>query len=141
MVQIKRAYELPKPEDGYRVLVDRIWPRGVSKKQIQIDDWIKEIAPSTRLRKWFGHDPEKWKQFQLQYKKELERAEPSEKLDRLAELSKEQTLTLVYGARDKEHTHALVLKGLIEKRVSLLAKKRSNGRRVGARKKRQVKVQ
>jgi uncharacterized protein YeaO (DUF488 family) len=106
-VQIRRAYEPPRRGDGYRVLVDRVWPRGVSKDELELDEWRKEIAPSTRLRKWFGHDPERWTGFQERYFAELE-----EKQDSVRDLVKrahQGRITLVYGARDSEHNQAVAL--------------------------------
>jgi len=114
MVQLKRVYEKPSRKDGLRILVDRLWPRGLTKERAAVDLWLKDVAPSTELRKWFGHDPAKWKQFQVRYRKEL-RAKKDE-LKLLTEKSKEHTVTLVYGARDEEHNEALVLKKILEGR-------------------------
>ena len=97
-----------------RILVDRLWPRGLTKERAALNLWLKDVAPSTELRKWFGHDPAKWKQFQVRYRKELR-----EKKDALAVLSQKSeahTVTLVYGARDEEHNEAVVLKGILEGR-------------------------
>ncbi len=110
-IQIKRAYENPAPEDGYRVLVDRLWPRGMSKQKLAIDEWNKEIAPSTELRKWFNHDPEKWGQFRERYQAELKESQLGEKLLKAVT---QKRLTLVYGARDTEHNQALVLQEYLE---------------------------
>lgn len=110
MINIKRAYEKAEKEDGTRVLVDRLWPRGVSKQKIRIDAWEKEIAPSTELRKWFNHDPKKWTEFKKRYKAELK----SHKAE-LQALKKHKRLTLIYGARDTEHNEAVVLKDVLEK--------------------------
>lgn len=107
-VRLKRAYEPPAREDGRRILVDRLWPRGVSKADAAIDRWIKDIAPSTELRKWFGHDPGRWREFRKRYAAEL-RDHP----DQLAELrrrAREGPLTLVYSARDEAHNDAVVLR-------------------------------
>jgi uncharacterized protein YeaO (DUF488 family) len=114
MIQLKRVYEEPSREDGMRILVDRLWPRGLTKARAAVDLWLKEVAPSTELRKWFGHDPAKWKQFQVRYRKELR--ENKDALALLKEKSKEHTVTLVYGARDEEHNEALVLKKILEDR-------------------------
>ncbi len=111
MIKLKRVYENPSAEDGLRVLVDRLWPRGLTKERAAVDLWIKDVAPSTELRKWFGHDPAKWKQFQLRYRKELD--EKKEALKDLKQKSKGHTVTLVYGARDEEHNEALVLKEIL----------------------------
>ena len=114
MIQLKRVYEEPSPQDGLRILVDRLWPRGLTKARAAVDLWLKDVAPSTELRKWFGHDPAKWKQFQVRYRKELR--ENKDALDLLKEKSKKSTVTLVYGARDEEHNEALVLKKILEGR-------------------------
>jgi uncharacterized protein YeaO (DUF488 family) len=108
MVKIKRIYEDYSPEDGYRVLVDRLWPRGVSKEKAQINLWLKEIAPSTELRKWFGHDPEKWSEFEKRYRKELSSKE--ELIAQLKELKKKhKQITLLFGAKDRTHNEAIIL--------------------------------
>jgi uncharacterized protein YeaO (DUF488 family) len=114
MIQLKRVYEKPSGKDGLRVLVDRLWPRGLTKERAAVDLWLKDVAPSTELRKWFGHDPAKWKEFQTRYRKELK--EKADALAMLKQKSKARTLTLVYGARDEEHNEALVLKGLLDGR-------------------------
>lgn len=106
-VQIKRAYEVPSAEDGYRVLIDRLWPRGISKEKARIDLWMKEIAPSSELRQWFGHDPAKWHEFQKRYRAELK--QHAEQLSSLRQLAHRGPLTLVYGAKDEEHNDAVVL--------------------------------
>ena len=111
MIKLKRVYENPSAEDGLRVLVDRLWPRGLTKERAAVDLWMKDVAPSTELRKWFGHDPAKWKQFQLRYRKELQ--EKKDFLQELKKKSKGHTVTLVYGARDEEHNEALILKEIL----------------------------
>lgn len=112
-IKIKRIYEPFAASDGYRVLVDRLWPRGIKKEKAHVDDWLKEVAPSTALRKWFDHDPEKWKQFISRYKSELKGSEALKALKALVRQHK--TLTLLYGARDEEHNQAVALKQLISK--------------------------
>jgi uncharacterized protein YeaO (DUF488 family) len=112
-INLKRVYETPAKEDGTRVLVDRLWPRGLTKQKAKIDLWLKDIAPSTELRKWFGHDPEKWKEFRKRYQKELK--ENKEQIEILKEQQKKGPVTLVYGARDQEHNEAIVLKELFSK--------------------------
>ena len=107
-MKIKRVYEKPEKEDGKRILVDRLWPRGLTKEKAGIDLWLKDIAPSTELRKWFNHDPAKWKEFQKRYQLELENNK--EQVSILNELFKKGPVTLVYGAKDREHNEALVLK-------------------------------
>ncbi|HET6527870.1 MAG TPA: DUF488 domain-containing protein [Balneolaceae bacterium] len=113
MIQLKRAYDDLSDHDGCRVLVDRIWPRGVSKEKLQLDEWLKEIAPTKELRQWFDHDPEKFDEFKKRYKKELEdHQEQVEKLISLAENNDE--LTLIFAAKDEEHNNAVVLKEYLE---------------------------
>ncbi len=113
MIRTKRIYEAAKPEDGYRVLVDRIWPRGVSRHHAKIDRWLKELAPSTQLRQWFGHDPKQWSEFVQRYKNEL-RQRQSE-LKALQEIVDERkVVTLVYAARDEQHNNAVALQRIIE---------------------------
>ncbi len=114
MVRIKRAYEGASPHDGYRVLVDRLWPRGIRKEALRVDLWAKDLAPSTPLRRWFGHDPARFREFARRYHTEL-RAGPARAL--LAELTRRAArgaVTLVYGARDEEHNGAVVLRDAIE---------------------------
>ncbi len=115
MVQMKRAYEAAAKKDGYRVLIDRLWPRGIKKENLPLDAWMKELAPSTELRKEFGHDPKRWTAFQTKYKKELKNPEAKEKIKLLIAIAKKAKLTLLYGARDTEHNDAVVLKKVIEK--------------------------
>lgn len=113
MIQVKRVYENPSPEDGMRILVDRLWPRGLSKERAAVELWLKDLGPSTELRKWFGHDPAKWREFKTRYQKEL--AKKQETLVMLKEMSKGRTVTLLYGARDEKHNEALVLKSVLGK--------------------------
>ena len=114
-IKIKRAYEKPARGDGCRVLVDRLWPRGVSKAEANIDQWRKEIALSTALRKWFGHDPARWVEFKQRYFAELEAQ--GEALDDLRRLAHGKTVTLVFGAKDMEHSQAAALKEFLERRA------------------------
>src|SRR5690606_16796987 len=100
--------EKPEKEDGRRILVDRVWPRGLTKDKANVDLWLKDIAPSTELRKWFGHDPDKWQEFRKQYKQELKKN--NEQVAVLKEELKKGEVTLVYGAKDEEHNQALVIK-------------------------------
>jgi uncharacterized protein YeaO (DUF488 family) len=111
-IKLKRAYDKPAESDGYRILVDRIWPRGVSKEDLGIDVWLKEIAPSTSLRKWFGHDPEKWNEFKKRYFEELK--QNKDLTDKIEEKMKHHIVTLVYSAKDQEHNNAIALKEYIE---------------------------
>lgn len=115
-VQLKRIYEPPQKSDGYRVLVDRVWPRGLSKDAAQIDLWMKDIAPSTALRKWFNHDPARWVGFQEKYRAELH--ELGDKLDELRARAKKEPVTLLYGAKDTEHNQAVVLRDVLAERRS-----------------------
>jgi len=108
MMHIKRIYEAPGDHDGYRILVDRLWPRGLSKENSRVDRWLKEIAPSTELRKWFHHDPEKWEEFENRYRIEL--SDKMEMLKVVRDLEKEhKTVTLLYSAKDTLHNQAVVL--------------------------------
>lgn len=111
-IHLKRAYDAPAPGDGMRILVDRLWPRGVAKAEAHIDLWLKEVAPSTALRKWFGHDPAKWDEFQERYRDEL--AHNPEPVAQLLALARKGAITLVYGAKDMEHNDAVVLKSYLE---------------------------
>jgi uncharacterized protein YeaO (DUF488 family) len=115
-IAVKRAYESASPEDGTRILVDRLWPRGVTKEKAALDVWVKDIAPSTELRKWFGHDPARWKEFRERYS--LEVKEHAAELAHLRELARKGKITLVYAARDEEHNEALVLRDLLLGRKS-----------------------
>jgi uncharacterized protein YeaO (DUF488 family) len=112
-VRLKRAYDPPEPADGYRVLVDRLWPRGVSKDEAHLDEWARELAPSSGLRTWFGHDPEKFEEFRRRYRDEL--AAHDEKLHELRRRARGGTVTLVYAARDTEHNDAVVLAELLRR--------------------------
>ena len=107
-LKIKRIYEPAEKEDGFRILVDRLWPRGLNKEKAAVDLWLKDIAPSTELRKWFAHDPEKWKEFQKKYLKELK--ENKEAVDTLKAYLKKGNVTLLYAAKDEAHNEAQVLK-------------------------------
>lgn len=112
-VKLKRAYEPPATGDGTRVLIDRLWPRGLSKEKAALDQWMKEIAPSTELRKWFGHDPARWDEFRRRYAEEVH--QHLDLLERLRSLARKGTLTLVYSAHDEEHNDAVELRELIVK--------------------------
>jgi uncharacterized protein YeaO (DUF488 family) len=112
-LRLKRVYEAPADVDGLRVLVDRVWPRGLSKEKARIDHWLKDAGPSTALRKWFGHDPERWREFRRRYRAEL--AKHPDALDALRSLIRGRRATLLYGARDEAHNQAVVLAELLEK--------------------------
>jgi uncharacterized protein YeaO (DUF488 family) len=107
-VSLKRAYEAPAPEDGRRFLVERLWPRGIRKSELRLDAWLKDVAPSPELRRWFGHDPEKWPEFRRRYFAELRSRDAA--LGPLREASRTGPVTLVYGARDTEHNSAVALR-------------------------------
>ena len=112
MIRTKRIYEEPSEDDGLRVLVDRLWPRGISKEEAMIDRWEKDLAPTTELRRWFGHDPAKWEEFEERYRAELEGK--GEALARLRREANDGTVTLLYAAKDEEHNNAVALKRYIE---------------------------
>lgn len=117
MIQIKRAYEKPEIEDGIRILVDRLWPRGIKKDDLSLDSWLKEVAPSNKLRKWFGHDPDKWPEFCRRYSIELD--QHSEALKSIQQAAKQRTVTLIYSAKDEEHNNAAALKGYLDSRLNV----------------------
>lgn len=111
-LRIKRIYDAPASSDGFRLLVDRLWPRGISKERAKLDDWMPELAPSARLRKWFGHDPERWSEFQRRYRAELARNQSL--IGSVRDRLQDERVTLLYAARDPEHNQAHVLKQFIE---------------------------
>lgn len=116
MIQVKRIYDSVTEDDGYRVLTDRLWPRGFSKEDAKVDLWMKEIAPSTELRKWFHHDPDKWMEFQQRYKDEL--VNKKELIDQLLKLEKEKkVITLLFSAKDREKNQAMVLIEVLRDKV------------------------
>jgi len=114
-IKIKRVYERPADGDGSRLLVDRLWPRGLTKEKAHIDLWLKEIAPSKELREWFAHDPEKWQRFRRRYETELRHKRSV--IEMLTHKAREGNLTLLYGARDEKHNEALVLKQVLERKI------------------------
>lgn len=111
-IKIKRVYEAPEKSDGFRVLVDRVWPRGMTKEKASVDMWLKEIGPSTVLRKWFGHDPEKWTEFRKRYMQELKA--DKEEVATLKQHTSKGTVTLVYSAKDEEHNQAVVIREFLK---------------------------
>jgi len=127
MIRIKRVYAPPAETDGVRLLVDRLWPRGISKAAARIDEWRKDLAPSNALRKWFGHDPTKWEEFQSRYRTELESAGKMEEFLILGERARREAITMVYAARDEERNNAVVIKRLIENLHGLSASTRATG--------------
>lgn len=112
-VAIKRAYAPPEPGDGMRILVDRLWPRGLRKEAAHIDLWLKEVAPSTALRQWFAHDPAKWAEFRRRYQAELQAGAAAEALQTLRAHARQRPLTLLYAAHDEAHNQAVVLRDLL----------------------------
>ena len=114
VIKLKRAYEEPSHDDGFRVLVERLWPRGLSKERAKVDLWLKDVAPSGELRTWYSHDVEKWKEFKARYRKEL--VQNKEPVALLRKKAKEGPLTFVYAARDEQHNSAVVLKEFLEKK-------------------------
>lgn len=117
MVKLKRAYESPTEDDGNRYLVDRLWPRGIAKEDAQLSDWLKDLAPSEGLRKWFGHDPQRWGEFKRRYKLELHAAAKEKILMDLAQSAKAGNITLVFAAKDTEHNNAVVIKEILERKL------------------------
>ena len=115
VLRLKRAYEPATRVDGYRILVDRLWPRGLSKQKAAIHEWMKDIAPSPELRRWFGHDPEKWREFRRRYVRELGAQE--DLVREIATLASRRRVTLVYGARDEAHNDAVVLASVVRARM------------------------
>ena len=114
MIKIKRVYDSPAMEDGFRILVDRLWPRGISKEKANVDLWLREIAPSDDLRKWFSHDPKKWGDFKIKYENELR--DKQELLREIRKAEKEKGIvTLLYSARDEEHNNAIALSVILKK--------------------------
>ena len=112
MIKLKRAYEKHARADGERILVERLWPRGLTKLQAKIDLWLKDVAPSTELRRWFGHDPKKWDEFRQRYQKELKQKD--EPINLLKRKARQGTITLIYAARDEDHNGALVLQQFLQ---------------------------
>jgi uncharacterized protein YeaO (DUF488 family) len=117
-VRLQRAYDEPTPDDGYRVLVDRVWPRGRTKEHLRLDEWARDLGPSTQLRKWFGHDPARWAEFQLRYHAELADPGRSQTLDELAKRARQTRVTLVFGAHDAQHNQAQVIADEIQRRLT-----------------------
>ena len=112
-IRVRRAYDPPEPDDGYRVLVDRLWPRGLSKQRAQFDEWCKQVSPSPELRKWYAHDPAKYPEFAQRYREELKDPERAEALDHLRKLAGQGPLTLITAAKRSDISEATVLAGLL----------------------------
>jgi uncharacterized protein YeaO (DUF488 family) len=117
MVAIKRTYDPPSRTDGTRILVDRLWPRGVTKQKAQVEKWVRELGPSDALRQFFGHDSARWREFRKRYLAELKRPEAASLLAELLKIAGSGTLTLVYSAKDQEHNQAVVLKELLDRKL------------------------
>lgn len=115
MIRIKRVYEPAEPEDGYRILVDRLWPRGIGKKEVRLDSWYRGVAPSRQLRKWFSHDPARWTEFRRRYFTELNNNLAV--WSSLADLARSVNVTLLYGAKDEEHNNAEALRDYLESKL------------------------
>ena len=118
MLRTKRVYQQKGPGDGKRILVDRLWPRGLTREGAGIDEWMKDLAPSDELRRWFGHDPQRWAEFQRRYTRELRAPDKARLLERLAQLAAEEDVTIVYAARDPEHNNARVIAGMVQPGVA-----------------------
>lgn len=118
-IRLQRAYDDPTADDGHRILVDRVWPRGRTKEQMRLDAWARDLGPSTELRKWFGHVPARWGEFRARYHAELAAPERAKALEALAEHARRGPLTLVYGTRDTEHNQAQVIAEEIERRLDV----------------------
>jgi uncharacterized protein YeaO (DUF488 family) len=117
VIRVKRVYERPVAEDGARFLVDHLWPRGLKKEEVKVERWLKTVSPSDGLRKWFGHDPAKWKEFERRYTAELDKK--PESWQPILEAARRTDIALVYSARDTEHNNAVALKGYLDKRLKL----------------------
>jgi len=127
MIATKRAYEPYAPSDGYRVLIDRLWPRGVSKAGAHLDDWAKDVAPSRALREWYGHDPDKWPEFRKRYEKELQAPAAQAVLDDLARRARRGRVTLVYASRAADISDVVVVERLLDQRVKAHRKAKAPG--------------
>jgi len=128
-VRLKRAYEEPEAADGYRVLVDRLWPRGLRKAGAHIDEWLKDLAPSNELRRWFAHDPGRFAEFRDRYRQELSNPTARALLAALARRARSETVTLIYAAKDERHSNAAVLAGLLKRRLARAATRSSSPHR------------
>jgi len=117
VIVIKRAYEPPSRADGARILVDRLWPRGIKKQELLIEKWVRELGPSNELRKSFGHDPARWQEFRKRYLAELKRPKAAALIAQLADVARRGRLTLIYSAKDEEHNQAVVLKELLDSKL------------------------
>ena len=123
MLKIKRVYDPPSPNDGKRILIDRLWPRGLKKEDAKVDDWIKEVAPSTKLRTWYGHDPKKWSEFKRRFFSELRRRQ--DLVEGIVSASRKGTVTLLFGSREERFNNAVALKEFVEARMSASERKKA----------------
>ena len=123
MLKIKRVYDPPSPNDGKRILIDRLWPRGLKKEDAKVDDWIKEVAPSTELRTWYGHDPKKWSEFKRRFFSELRRRQ--DLVEGIVSASRKGTVTLLFGSREERFNNAVALKEFVEARMSASERKKA----------------
>ncbi|MQA00945.1 MAG: DUF488 family protein [Dehalococcoidia bacterium] len=117
-VSLRRAYDAPGRQDGYRILVDRVWPRGVTREALRVDEWSRDVAPSTELRRWYGHRPERWDEFRERYRAELASDAARAALGPIEQRARHRRVTLVFGARDRAHSQAEVLRELLDERIS-----------------------
>lgn len=124
MLKIKRVYDPPSDDDGKRILIDRLWPRGLSKDEAQIDEWAKNVAPSTRLRKWFSHDPGKWGEFRQRFFAELDAEQ--EGVDSIIAVARKGTVTLLYGSKEERYNNAVALKELLDYRMKAAERKKAS---------------
>ncbi len=115
-IKLKRAYDKPANDDGTRILVDRIWPRGLSKERAHIDLWLKDVAPSSELRKWFAHDPARFSEFRQRYQQELATGSGQDALQKLRDLAHQQPVTLIFSAHDTDHNNAVILRDLVQQK-------------------------
>ncbi len=116
-VRVRRASDPPLPEDGRRVLVDRLWPRGIKKEKLFVNAWLKELAPSDELRRWFSHDPARWQEFQQRYRQELRGPRQQQLIDELADQASRRNVTLIYSSREERYNNAIALRDIIEGRT------------------------
>lgn len=114
-IEVQRVYDRGPVKSGKRILVDRLWPRGIRKEDLQLDLWLKDVGPSTSLRKWFGHDPDRWTEFRRRYKAELQQPAQRAQIEQLIRLARRGKVTMLYGARDQQHNEAIVLREVVEK--------------------------
>lgn len=130
MLRLKRAYEPVNPKDGHRVLVERLWPRGLRREEAHLDEWLKDVAPSDSLRKWFHQDPGRWAEFKQRYARELDSPAARSAIEALAKRAADETVTLVFSSHDEEHNSAVQLKAIVERRLRRTSRKATRSRPV-----------